>query len=81
MKVQINNLTQEFEQQKSQLTVLDNITFDVEDGQFVALIGPSGCGKSSLLRLLCGLTTPTSGTITLDDATPQQVRSCWRIQN
>ncbi|MEL6524066.1 MAG: ABC transporter ATP-binding protein [Chloroflexota bacterium] len=75
MKVQINDLTQQFEQQKSQLTVLDKITFDVEDGQFVALIGPSGCGKSSLLRLLCGLATPTSGTIMLGDATPQQVAS------
>jgi NitT/TauT family transport system ATP-binding protein len=47
-------------------TALDDITFDVRSGEFLALVGPSGCGKSTLLDLLGGLATPTSGRILLD---------------
>jgi NitT/TauT family transport system ATP-binding protein len=48
------------------LTALEDITFDVRTGEFLALVGPSGCGKSTLLDLLGGLTLPTSGRILLD---------------
>lgn len=43
--------------------VLDGISLKVESGRFVSIVGPSGCGKSSLLMMLAGLTTPTSGVI------------------
>ena len=51
--------------------VLRNINLDIGKGEFVCLLGPSGCGKTTLLRLLAGLDTPTSGQITLSgkDAT------------
>lgn len=44
---------------------LSNISFSVEDGEFIAVVGPSGCGKSTLLSLICGLLPPESGTILL----------------
>ncbi len=47
---------------------LDDVSLDVEPGQFVALIGPSGAGKSSLLRCLNGFVTPTAGRVTVDGA-------------
>ncbi|MCS3446562.1 MULTISPECIES: ABC transporter ATP-binding protein [Bradyrhizobium] len=47
-------------------TALEDITFDVRAGEFLALVGPSGCGKSTLLDLLGGLARPTSGRILLD---------------
>ena len=45
---------------------VDGITLDLADGAFLALLGPSGCGKSSLLRMIAGLETPTSGAVLLD---------------
>ena len=45
---------------------LDKVDLEIADGEFLAVLGPSGCGKSSLLRLVAGLESPTSGTIHMD---------------
>jgi NitT/TauT family transport system ATP-binding protein len=47
--------------------VLDHIDLTVADGEFLSIVGPSGCGKTTLLRLLAGLTPPTSGEILAED--------------
>jgi NitT/TauT family transport system ATP-binding protein len=46
--------------------VLTDVTFDVAEGELVALVGPSGCGKTTLLRIMCGLLAPSEGTVLLD---------------
>ena len=51
------------------LTAVDNVTFDVHQGEFVCLLGPSGCGKTTILNILAGLDEPTSGEALLDGRT------------
>ncbi|SDZ38262.1 multiple sugar transport system ATP-binding protein [Micromonospora pattaloongensis] len=47
---------------------VDNVSLDVNDGEFMVLLGPSGCGKSTVLRMVAGLEDPSSGAIMLDGA-------------
>jgi len=63
----VNDLTQVFKKDdNSELTALDHISLEVGDKEFVCILGPSGCGKTTLLRLIAGLDTATSGSIVLD---------------
>ena len=64
--LQCQGLTQTYLSGGRHLTVLNNITFALERGGFLAIVGPSGSGKTTLLGLLAGLDRPTSGTIRLD---------------
>ncbi len=65
-KLRIENVGLRFEPRAGKPVVaLDGISLDVEEQEFAVIVGPSGCGKSSLLRLVAGLTRPTSGTIYL----------------
>ncbi len=50
------------------VTAVDDVTFDIQEGEFFALLGPSGCGKTTLLRSIAGFETPASGDIDLDGA-------------
>lgn len=58
----------------STIRALHKISFDIQQGSLVAIIGPSGCGKTTLLRLLCGLDSPTSGSVRIGDDTPDALR-------
>jgi NitT/TauT family transport system ATP-binding protein len=54
--------------------ILEGIDLTILKGEFVSLIGPSGCGKSTVLKLISGLTAPSSGAITVDGMTPKSAR-------
>ncbi|HVA92536.1 MAG TPA: ABC transporter ATP-binding protein [Chloroflexota bacterium] len=54
----------------SPMIALDGVSFTVAAGEFVSLVGPSGCGKTTLLRMLAGLDTPTTGDLRVADAGP-----------
>jgi len=58
----IQNLTKEFQS----LVAVDDVSFSIEDGEFVTVLGPSGSGKSTILRMIAGFEEPTSGSVVLD---------------
>src|SRR6188474_1268701 len=55
--------------------VIQGITFDIGEGEFMVLVGPSGCGKSTLLRMLAGLEEISGGKISIDDRVVNDVES------
>jgi len=59
--IKVNNLTKVFRTEEIETTALDGVSFEIRDGEFVAIMGPSGCGKSTLLNILGLLDNPTSG--------------------
>ena len=61
-----SGLTKEYQSGDHQLVVLRDVTFSIDQGEFVAIVGPSGSGKTTLLGLLAGLDTPSRGTVRLD---------------
>ena len=61
-----SNLTKEYQSGDYRLTVLRDVNFSIEQGDFVSIVGPSGSGKTTLLGLLAGLDTPSRGSVTLD---------------
>ena len=61
--LKVNNLSKIYGKGDTQIKALDDISFSVEKGQFVAIVGPSGSGKSTLLHILGGVDTPSSGQV------------------
>src|SRR5690625_3070395 len=77
--VVIEQLTKKF----SDVTVLKDISLDIKEGEFFALLGPSGCGKTTTMRCIAGFEHPTTGTIkigrkTVNEVSPNQ-RNCGMV--
>lgn len=64
--LRVENLSKVYGKGETEVRALDNISFSIEKGQFVAIIGPSGSGKSTLLHILGGVDKPTSGKVYVD---------------
>ncbi len=60
------NVTKIYGSGADAVTAVDNVSFDVQQGEFVALVGPSGSGKTSMLAMLAGLLTPSDGQVVID---------------
>ena len=61
--IEIRNVSKAF----GDKLVVDNVNLTIKKGEFVTLLGPSGCGKTTLLRMIAGFETPTSGSIVIND--------------
>ena len=61
--LRFNDVSMHYHTRQGETIAVDNLSFSVTEGEFVAIIGPSGCGKTTILSLAAGLLTPTSGTV------------------
>ncbi|MFB6268620.1 MAG: ABC transporter ATP-binding protein [Halobacterium sp.] len=66
-ELQLQNITKTFDDGGDEIVAVDDVSIDIEDGEFLVLVGPSGCGKSTTLRTIAGLETITDGEIRLGD--------------
>ncbi len=64
--IEVRNAVKAFGQGGTAVRALDDVSVDIRKGEFFTLLGPSGCGKTTLLRLIAGFESPTSGQIRLD---------------
>ena len=66
VKLRMEHVDMLFERDGKSVSVLEDINLEVRDGEFVCLVGPSGCDKSTLLNVVSGFLSPTSGSVTID---------------
>ena len=83
--VRVTDLHKSFTRGSEQIEVLIDLTLDVPEGEFLALMGPSGSGKTTLLNLIAGLDTPTQGRIQVGNDTISNMSESqlarWRTRN
>ena len=65
--LKIKNLKKIYHTTKEEIVAVDNFSFDIQEGEFLAIVGPSGCGKSTILSILCGLDNLSEGTINIEN--------------
>ena len=69
MSIEVKELFYKYaEKTPLEVQALENINFNIHDGEFVGIMGHTGCGKSTLIQLMAGLLTPSGGQIIIDDA-------------
>ena len=66
VRVRFDRVSLEFSTANGRLRVVDDVSYDIREGEFVAVIGPSGCGKTTMMNMLAGFVAPTSGAVLLD---------------
>ena len=76
--IKIENIKKSFRTEDVETIALNGVSFEISDGEFVAIMGPSGCGKSTLLNILGLLDNPTSGTYLLNGKDVSALRESER---
>ncbi len=83
--VRVEHLYKSFSRGSERIDVLQDLSLDVEEGEFLALMGPSGSGKTTLLNLIAGLDQPSAGTITIGgheiSSLSESELAHWRTRN
>jgi ABC-type nitrate/sulfonate/bicarbonate transport system ATPase subunit len=69
VKIVVDGINKGFKNGKVTLPVVGGVSFEVADGEFIAIVGPSGCGKSTLMKIIAGFERPDAGAVRIDGAT------------
>jgi NitT/TauT family transport system ATP-binding protein len=65
-RIRFENVTVDFPTEHGPMRVLDDVSFEIRNGEFVSIIGPSGCGKTTMMNIVGGFVQPTQGRVLLD---------------
>ena len=65
--LEIKNINMNYHTMEGATEAIKDVSFSVDDGEFISIIGPSGCGKSTLLNIISGILTPSSGEVKFND--------------
>ncbi|RJP65419.1 MAG: ABC transporter ATP-binding protein [Ignavibacteriales bacterium] len=83
--INVKNVFKSYWRDSFEIPVLNDITFNVEEGEFLALMGPSGSGKTTLLNLIAGIDKPTKGSLTINGtdiaSLSESALAKWRANN
>ncbi len=83
--ISIQNVSKSYWRDKLEIPVLNNISFDIPEGEFLGLMGPSGSGKTTLLNLIAGIDKPSKGTLIVQDTNIAKLSESelakWRARN
>lgn len=64
--LKVDRVSQTYQAHNGEVTAIENVSFQVKEGEFISIVGPSGCGKSTLLSIIAGLDQPTHGTVCIE---------------
>jgi putative ABC transport system ATP-binding protein len=79
LALEVKNVIKTFQADSGEIRAVDDVSFAVEAGEFVALVGPSGSGKTTMLSILAALLTPTSGQVLIDGVDLAQMSEAERV--
>ena len=67
-RAKFDHVSLTFDTPKGKLNVVEDVNYEISDGDFIAVIGPSGCGKTTMMSMLAGFQKPTTGSVLFDGA-------------